>query len=486
MNYTRILRALMVSCGLLAGTGAMKEAPAAPSEQEADVAIAQTAVAPHDLPDVGVAVVPNLFEGAETIAINPKNASQLVAGIDIRDAYYGQGRGCAIKRSLDGGGTWSAPVMLPRPQGRTTPNSCYKSPAVAYAADGKRVFAAYQVVELSDPETNSDIETSSDIVVAVSEDGGGSWQMPTEAIGRRPGESGEAGYYFYNIKLAVALEDPDRLYVIAHREDITSGGHLTELMFSRSSDGGRTWSAAEVLVTGNYEGPYLLGSSIAGGRDGEVMVAWGWAEFYNGTPKQIRIMRSRNFGATFAAPVVAVNDNASADVNTPDVAFGFAGAAHIVYRRRPNATPVYSVRYTYSGHAYQRWSAPVTIGRSAAVGFFSEARPELAIERCGASSLLHVLWPDDRMVPQGRRSGKDLSLYYSRKLASSGSAWSKPLRISDESPPGLWDSTAVADLAAAGGNVFAIWSDVRGNPNRPTTLRSNVLGSAVNSGVTCP
>jgi hypothetical protein len=71
----------MVSCGLLAGTRAMAEAPAAPSEQEADVAAAPAVVAPSDLPDVGVAVVPNLFERAGTVAINPKNASQLVAGI---------------------------------------------------------------------------------------------------------------------------------------------------------------------------------------------------------------------------------------------------------------------------------------------------------------------------------------------------------------------------------------------------------------------
>jgi hypothetical protein len=201
----------------------------------------------------------------------------------------------------------------------------------------------------------------------------------------------------------------------------------------------------------------------------------------------IRLARSTDYGASFSAPIVAVHERYGS--RAPDMAFDPKGALHLVYTRfvpGPGETSKAQIRATRStGAPYAVWAAPQTVSvRSDSNEFRGLTSTMLAIEPCGASSVLHLAWVD------GRRGSELGDLFYSRRLARAGDNWSKPIRISDPTPPaviptfgfslGGWSPVG---FAAAGGRAIAVWTDGRDGGAPDDT---DVFGSRVVSGLVCP
>ena len=136
-----------------------------------------------------------------------------------------------------------------------------------------------------------------------------------------------------------------------------------------------------------------------------------------------------------------------------------------------------------SGVPYGAWSHPVTLSDAEAVRVHD---PVIAVEPCGSNSVLHVIWND------GRRHAELRDIFYTRKRTTAGAIWSPNIRVSGPTPPAVvplepWVPAADAlvglhGVAASGETTFALWTDRRDGDNTDT----DVFGSRIRSGVTCP
>ena len=193
----------------------------------------------------------------------------------------------------------------------------------------------------------------------------------------------------------------------------------TAIAFGRSDNGGQSWSATEVLDAGDAEPlPILVqGARAAGGRGGEVLVAW----YHSGDDGhlvgdfEIRVRRSLTNGRTWGPMVVAARDatETGRDLGPldyykqwwptmfPDVAVDRSGRAHIVYGHDPEAGNTTAeegdVRYVTSRRTpWTEWSAPITLnddGPGRAQGYAS-----LTVRHQGRQSVADVVWEDTRLT----------------------------------------------------------------------------------------
>ena len=73
-------------------------------------------------------------------------------------------------------------------------------------------------------------------------------------------------------------------------------------------------------------------------------------------------------------------------------------------------------------------------------------------------------------------------MVYARKLAKSGSVWSKGIRVSGQPSFGNLSSDMHPEVAVSQRGPYAIWTDWRGR----TVSKSDVYGSGILSGINCP
>ncbi len=398
---------------------------------------------PRDFADAKLATSATI--GRQPVAVNPKNPNVFVA------AFTAQGA-CWVRTSTNGGQTWAAARKLPMPEGK---KNC-DTPAVTWTPDGSGIYAAYSYL-LGDPFDSQEAGA----IVSSSNDKGLTWSSPKIAL-HYPYE------YFRIISLQLSTplrpSDPKWVYLLSDLRHYDSG----HAEFTRSADGGRTWSSGQRLTgyddtSGNVNCP-----SVAGGLGGEVLVAWG-EDLYdwdgNLLFKNVFFRRSADYGNSFSADMVAVPDT----TGDTAVAFGSGGTAHLVYLDGYNGKP----SYVYSTKApYTAWSKPVALSDdTSASGYYS---PALSVSACGSNtSVLHAIWMDDRL-------GTDkLNLFYTRKVAKTGEMWSPNLRISGTvMSPDYWLG---AGIAAGVGSAVSVW----GQQNRyasPVPVRS----SRIAPGVSCP
>ncbi|MFO1129528.1 MAG: sialidase family protein [Rhodospirillales bacterium] len=395
-----------------------------------------TVVPPRDFLDVAV-------PGWTTVAGNPKNPKNLVATAS---------GACLAYRSSNGGRTWSRPVALPIGIGYL--NECYQA-SVAYAPDGKSVYAAYEV----DPLAASAYETN--ILVTRSEDNGATWRRPVVAAATLDGIDVE--YYSLVLTTPVRATDADGVYLIAFYVSGDGIGPCESIVFARSVDRGANWSPPKT-VTGacpGDEGDIIGDATVAGGVDGDVLVAWThYASLDQRVLGTVKVRRSQNHGATFGPTIVAATDVALYPdwYAQLDAKVGNQGTAHIVYQRQaPSQGDQGDIGYIWGAPPYRTWAAPVTISDDT-VGS-TQSAPLLATQTCGSTTLLQVAWGD------ARKLYPDTDVFYTRKLAQPGSAWSTNLQVSDSS------GGSPAGLATSPGGAFATWYG---------------YGSRILSGVTCP
>ena len=448
----------------------------------------------HDVP---IGVNPAIQENEPTVAANPVDSSKLVAG----SHYISEiGNRCVAYRSSNGGASWTSPVTMPH---LTEISNC-SDPVLAYAPDGSRVYYTYMDIKSFVEETSTTITFTDDwdIVVSYSDNNGTTWTGPVLALDGDPTsitfdiETGEVldfepGFQYDKPWISTSLDSAQKnwVYITVTRFDSseTSDCHIT---FTRSSDKSATWAAPTLLESSSGCDPVVQGSRPAGGKGGNVLVAWynsgsdGWL---NGS-FEIRTRHSANNGATWNNIVTAASDSSEAPfwlgpeqfhhrwwgVMFPDVEIDGGGAAHIAYTHDPAANPFPGfsdtaedgdIRYiTSSGQPYNTWSSPVTVNDDGMVR--AQGWATLETQTKNKLTTVYLIWEDHRLSPELPISFPESpNLYYDIFAAKKGfgnSGWFPNTRVSDATS--IVDFVFIGDyfdLAVNDKFFFGIWTDRR-------------------------
>jgi hypothetical protein len=447
--------------------------------------------------DVAIGVNPVIHENEPTVAANPVESQKLVAGSHyIRET----GNSCVAYTSSNGGTSWTAPVAMPQ----LTDFSFCSDPVLAYAPDGSRVYYAYMDIKSTVEETPPTIAITDDwdIVVSFSDDDGQTWTGPFIALDSDPTtvtfdiDTGELldlepGFLYDKPWISTPLDSvqKDWAYVTATRFD-NFGNFDCHITFTRSGDKSATWDAPALLESSGGCNPVVQGSRPAGGKGGNVLVAWynsGSDGFLAGN-FEIRTRLSTNNGGTWRSIVTAASDSYElpfwlGPLNFyhrwwggmfPDVEIDGGGAAHIAYTHDPaeNPEPGLSdtpedgdIRYaTSTTSPYTSWSAPLTInddGMERAQGWATlETRTKNRL------TTVYLIWEDHRLSPElPTEFPNSPNLYYDIFAAKKGfgnSGWFPNTRVSDATS--IVDFIFIGDyfdLAANDQLVFGIWTDRR-------------------------
>lgn len=456
------------------------------------------------LEDVGIGVHPTKHENEPTVAANPKHKRRLVAGSHFFGPPAPELNRCVAYRSSDGGRTWSAPVAMPQ----LGPASDCSDPVLAYAPDGSRVYYAYMDIKFEAGPNTFTVDL--DILVSFSDDDGRTWKGPVVALDGSPTvfTPGRVvlGFVYDKPWIGTSLDEGNWVYVTATRFDDFSPGNC-HIAFTRSAAKGRagSWRPPTIVdeSAGGCGNPVVVqGSRPAGGRGGELLVAWyhsgtdGWLE----GSFQIRTRRSSNHGRTFGPIRVAASDSFEAPfflgpqffyhrwwaTMFPDVEVDGRGRAHVVYTHDPVAgsdtAEEGDVRYVTSpGPPYLQWSSPVTVnddGLQRAQGFAA-----LDTQGTGSRVRVHALWEDHRLSPGlPIEFPNSPNLYYDMFAASrtvGRDGWSRNGRVSDSSS--ISDFIFLGDyndLTSAHSLLFGIWTDRR-HQSDVFAFEDNVFGSGI-------
>jgi hypothetical protein len=249
----------------------------------------------------------------------------------------------------------------------------------------------------------------------------------------------------------------------------------------------RFWTRAQGLVAGTPQ-PSRAGLPPAGGKKGDVLVAW-YHSGFDGGSFQIRTRYSADFGASFGPLVAAVTGASETPFwkgpfacydrwwfsMAPDVELGPSGTGHLAYTHDPvpgSETPEDGdIRYATSrGAPYTSWSAPVTVNddRTASaqgvrrVGSEGGGLRPVSQAACGLGG-----------SPPPPRSGTESQCLFGTDLENleydifsstqQGERWSPNVRVTDRSSLSDFSFTGdYIDLTAATGSPFAIWTDPTG------------------------
>lgn len=350
------------------------------------------------------------------ITLNTANPSQLVAGSNEIDRLPMRGY-----FSSDGGTSWGA-VDLPLPPASSTNGTDFGSdPGVAFDTRGN-VYYSYIVVFFN--RYFASIQ-GTEMAVAKSTDGGKTWPQVTYF-------NFNSGTGKFNDKPMIAVDtNPnspyrDSVYVAWDNASYNQGKSSANnaLLFSRSTDGGQTFSAPIAVNSLNGGANAVIGADPFVGPNGEVYVAWNDIQ-----SNLIAVNSSFNGGQSFGQERTVATKNLAFDINI----------------------------------------------------LAEETRGALVYPSCDADrsagpnrGKLYCSWMDSNGA-----NGTDILVAYS---SSQGASWSAPVRANDD-PAGVTKDQFNQWLSvdAVTGSVNVSWSDTRNDPNNTKT--DTYFGLSTNGGV---
>ena len=233
-----------------------------------------------------------------SLAINPQNHLNIVAGSndyntpdgDAWPGYY---------TSHDGGKTWTEKLIPGYPgDTQTTQLSGFRGggdPVLAVSNDGIFYFAGIAFKRSVNPLNpigfGINLGLANCVFVARSDDEGNTFDpvivwAASQSLVR------------FNDKEWVTVDPNDSNYVYLAWA-IFTGLATSRLLFSRSTDGGRSWSYPPTVISETRDGEVnIQGAAIVVDNDGNVHLTW--IDF---SSNQIRYAKSTNRGGSFSTPV---------------------------------------------------------------------------------------------------------------------------------------------------------------------------------------
>jgi hypothetical protein len=267
----------------------------------------------------------------DPIAVNPRNAQQLLTGANDYNCPTFQG----FYASGDGGSTWTRTCLPALPGG-----SGLGDPMVGYDrlintfAGGIQAGSPGQV-----------------IVVSRSTNNGTTWGKPVvAAVPTLPGGTTDKGWL--EIDTNVSSPRVNCLYVSNTQFDASSN---SEISVSHSCDHGVTWSTVVVDTKQIYPSSVDQFSDLAIGKDGTVYVSWmrcpatGSTGDCGGTTVKMLVSKSTDGGVTWSAPVITATPTLA-----PDSCGAFYGCLPNTFERISNI-PVIAIDNSTglnAGHLY--------------------------------------------------------------------------------------------------------------------------------------
>jgi hypothetical protein len=399
-----------------------------------------------------------------SITINPNDPSQVVGGSNeiVRLPMRGY-------FSSDGGNTFGA-VDLPLPPPLSTNGTDFGSdPGVAFDTKGN-VYYSYIVVFFN--RTFHAIQ-GTEVAVAKSTDGGKTWPQVTFF-------NPNSGTGKFNDKPMIAVDtNPnspfrDSVYVAWDNASFNKGKSSANnaLLFSRSTDGGKTFSAP-VAVNSLTGGPSsVIGADPFVGPNGEVYVAW-----HDVQNNRLLVNRSFDGGATFGQPAtIAATTVPFAATIAPQASRGAlvypaCGSDQSAGPHRgrlycswmdetaSNGTDIFVAR----SDGGESWSSPVRVNDDASGVVKDQFNQWLSVDP--VTGTIDLSWNDARNDPADAKTD-----IYASDSTNGGTSFAANVKVttavSDESAANPFADSGnqygdYEGMAAYGGIAHPIWTDGR-------------------------
>lgn len=440
------------------------------------------------------------YQGETSIAVNPANPQQLVAGANTFNIDFacqspsGLTYGTqALYSSADGGETWTyqcAPWHPDVQGGLDAPNAIWfgADPSLAWDRNGN-AYAAYMLASQS--TISKWLGTA--IVVAKSTEAGASWSPLGVVINdiEKDWPVHDKPILAIDTSSGGAFSHPNRLYVIWDRENVVRVAH---------SDDGVNWVVKAIPGAEQF----CKGGNLAVGADGTVYAVWNQFFFPNSkgkaSPDRVWFSKSTDGGVTWspakqiltlhrgsfqtayepaAQDERPVNSLVSIGIDrNPESAF-----FNRLYLTYSDSTPIpeddFSHIDVYSVHSKDggdTWSKPVRVNddKEGMTHFF----PWLAVDQ--SDGAVHIAWYDTRNDPDYQEQVQ----VYAARSTDGGESFEENYSLMDDGPDfnnqvGFLNTNSFAQtvagvedynpnqygdymgIAAADRKVFAFWTDTR-------------------------
>jgi hypothetical protein len=239
--------------------------------------------------------------------------------------------------------------------------------------------------------------------------------------------------------------------------------NVTRIAVWRSSDGGATWSPSTAAILPNtsfFDGEGY--SHLEVGKDGTVYLAYMASSSGGSAPNEMMFTKSIDGGQTWSSPVQVYSATPVSDL--PNTAIYVANAPIIAVDDSPaGKSRLYMTFYNWTGSFMQvlvtssgdggnTWSVPVPVAPASTAG--DQLKPYVSVSATGSVA---VTWLDRRDDPS--------NVNYRPYLAiTRNGLFSKnvPLANASSAPvSGLSFNASPAANAWSGSTLFAIWPDTR-------------------------
>jgi hypothetical protein len=382
-------------------------------------------------------------------AVDPRESNHVIAVWQTRSA---NGSVIQWSRSTDGGKTWTHPhaaAINGCAGGPLTDASRTSDPWVTLGPDGRVYLSA--IAWRPNPGNGPDLVSA--LVVVASQDGGGTWERPMVAA-RAP----TPAVAYDNLAIIADPTRPATLYATTTRAEwpdtLTYFGRLG---FTRSTDGGRTWTPIR-SITAAVNGERIGAPQIVvDPRSGRLYAVY---TRQRGRVSSIGLKISDDRGDTWSAENVAAPHIAGGRARNPVTGAPFVLATDIVQavvtptngrlviayadgRRAPGQRDGVSVVWSANGI---RWSTPLALSDG---GAETAWLPAIAVTKKGD---IGVSWYSANFTP-GEKPGARLFI---ERLRSTADGLVRLDRVVLDTMNLAWPGD-YQGLVAAGGCFIAVY-----------------------------
>jgi len=429
-----------------------------------------------------------------TVAVNPRDPRNVVEGNIDRIPTPTNNEICSFSFTNDGGQTWGfggeMPLEIPLPLREG--GDFAGDPALAADADGNFYYSYIDV--------NPTLSTS-DVVVAKSTDGGKTF--PTFTVARHGEET--FSVFSQPDKDYIAVDSQEgspfkgTIYVVWSNLFCGDIDCFYQIMVTTSRDRGETWSDATIVGTPvNVNNEVAEGPLPVVGPDGTVFVFYEH-NLLNALTTDILFVKSTDGGRTWSDTASVAShlpspgffglQNASPHLKPRDVSQGFAGilgnsfptaaitpdgTIFVAWTDFPNGSCLNitqfnipctnaDVRLSVSRDGGGSWTPPVKVSDD--TGSTDQFFPWIAAHPNG---LVSLVWLDRRLDP----NNEDYDVFYTNTF--DGVTFLPNVRVTTETSRARNQQMEIQDyigMAVTADSIFPAWSDMRsGNPDIYTTV----------------